>query len=817
MGGKKVEGMQACQKNVFVWMPDEMIHTAEQTISADEVARQYGVPQETLIVYLGAEIQEAEACRSLPFTLMLVISYAAMAILHDDSPITRAVEDSLEYDIRYNTEFAFSTNGVIGHKVLDDVLSDDEFWDWWKIGLVNLLFDPSWEWSENYNASDPRYVLADAQDPIPDGLGLWLRYNRIVGGVRVRQERPEDPHTCETTRTLLDLYNYDCVSGLDYNIEPEAGLPTQRAELTLDPVREQWLWISDPKEVVVEQIESLQDSDWYDRATMKIEISIPVYNAEYGIHTLVFVNFYKSRGGHIWKKVIPKSQYSTWHFRWYFFVVDITWFLCVNYILASEGMEVIRKLRLVGVIHFCKEYFNVWNAIDWLTVLGGYAIFITFFASLGMRNLMNDTLIELGNASLEDRIGYQSKASTYAQALQDNVNYVRILRLLLAVYPSIIILRFFKSFAAQPRLALVTKTLSYSAVDLFHFMIVFTSVFFTFMIFGVVLFGREVRNFTTVPRALVTCFRIMFGDIDWEELRVIGRIEAGIWLWAFISVVALIMINMILAIILDNYEEIKLLTGYKETLLEEMIQVYTRWRGIQNGTTVSMEAILEGLQHKMKKQGSANNSALFKMQELFRPKEDLEPAKSDVDLSMSLASNGATEATQTDNTIDFSIENRGKPKGDGVCKDTKIIKVPELMSSVKMPAEQAVEVIRGAIEDYHERNKHGAELEELLLLTQKCDLRVKKCAHLARQAVEVRDMGSVTELSWFGEELKKYLKAVKKEREERHHERERLTRLKQDFQELLVQLPPSAVFPLEPADDGPNLESLVSNVKNYVV
>ena len=29
---------------------------------------------------------------------------------------------------------------------------------------------------------------------------------------------------------------------------------------------------------------------------------------------------------------------------------------------------------------------------------------------------MNDTMIELGNASPEDRIGYQSKASTYAQA-----------------------------------------------------------------------------------------------------------------------------------------------------------------------------------------------------------------------------------------------------------------------------------------------------------------------------------------------------------------------------------------------------------------
>merc|ERR1711862_312274 len=101
----------------------------------------------------------------------------------------------------------------------------------------------------------------------------------------------------------------------------------------------------------------------------------------------------------------------------------------------------------------------------------------------------------------------------------------------------------------------MTKTLSHASSDLFHFMIIFISVFFTFMIFGVVLFFREVRSFTTVSRSLISCFRIMLGDIDWEELRVIGRTEAGIWLWLFIVIVSMLMLNMVLAIIMDNYEE----------------------------------------------------------------------------------------------------------------------------------------------------------------------------------------------------------------------------------------------------------------------
>ena len=44
-------------------------------------------------------------------------------------------------------------------------------------------------------------------------------------------------------------------------------------------------------------------------------------------------------------------------------------------------------------------------------------------------------------------------------------------RMLLAAYPGVIVLRLFKAFNAQPRLALVTRTLQAAGTDLYHFML----------------------------------------------------------------------------------------------------------------------------------------------------------------------------------------------------------------------------------------------------------------------------------------------------------------------------------------------------------
>merc|ERR1719316_2083086 len=83
----------------------------------------------------------------------------------------------------------------------------------------------------------------------------------------------------------------------------------------------------------------------------------------------------------------------------------------------------------------------------------------------------------------------------------------RMLKIFSAVYPIVIMCRLFKSFAAQPRLSLVTRTLAATATDVAHFGIVFFAIFLSYSIMGTVLFGREVPDFSTFDLSILACFR----------------------------------------------------------------------------------------------------------------------------------------------------------------------------------------------------------------------------------------------------------------------------------------------------------------------
>merc|ERR1719321_1094776 len=104
---------------------------------------------------------------------------------------------------------------------------------------------------------------------------------------------------------------------------------------------------------------------------------------------------------------------------------------------------------------------------------------------------------------------YRTWVHEHLDNLEDVTKVAHFFKLLLSCYPMVIVMRLFKAFAAQPRLAVVTSTLSICMVDMLHFLLVFLSVFMTYAVAGVLLFGREVDDFTTYPRAINACFRHM--------------------------------------------------------------------------------------------------------------------------------------------------------------------------------------------------------------------------------------------------------------------------------------------------------------------
>jgi hypothetical protein len=188
--------------------------------------------------------------------------------------------------------------------------------------------------------------------------------------------------------------------------------------------------------------------------------------------------------------------------------------------------------------------------------------------------------------------------SDFFHSVHNTVQHVYRFRVVLAMFQFLIGGRLFKAFDAQPRLALVTRTISRAGVTLVHFMVVWLSVFFVFIISAVVLFGQEIKYFANISRASHTTFRILLGDFDWEEVHAVGRAQAYIWFWLLQWGLNLVMLNMLLGIILDTYAEVKseiLNQPGVETLWSQVIEIYIRTTRVMRQQWISLPLILKTL------------------------------------------------------------------------------------------------------------------------------------------------------------------------------------------------------------------------------
>eukprot|EP00971_Amphidinium_carterae_P325193 6455332-Amphidinium_carterae.1 len=380
-----------------------------------------------------------------------------------------------------------------------DIDTHADVWSFLTEGFVPLIFVQELQLSEMRNPEDEDvvpYFYTIPQDS--EARGVLLNYNRMIGGVRIRQERGiEGP--CNTFGTNLGFYKIDCRHGLGYELFPE----TWTAFTTTDPVDEFWLWLHDPQTTMLDILYQKEAEDWLDAATRKIEIAVPVINLDYNIYTIVFVNLFFSRGGHIWKRIIPMSTYSSWWHGPQNIVVDVIWVACMCWISLTEGWKIRSIYRVSGWRGIKHDYLNFWIIVDWVSVAIAVVLVVIFSFRLNATSHLNTLLVAIGDtdyALYTDE--YRARCQEFLEALDIECHQTYYFRIALGVYPLVIIMRLFKAFSAQPRLSMVTRTISGAAVDLLHFLLVFASIFLTYAVAGIILFGREADGFTTLPRAV---------------------------------------------------------------------------------------------------------------------------------------------------------------------------------------------------------------------------------------------------------------------------------------------------------------------------
>jgi len=731
--GKKEDQLQ---RSVFRWVQAaDDLEKAEgnkkvknhATITAQEVARYYGVPDDTLRNYIRGEIEEETSCKSLPFTLVMFMSYTAVVMWHDPVIPINDVEESLTFDLVENANFAFS-NPIMGNKGVHDINSATDFWSWIIKGFVPLVFVQERGFAEERDMDDPE--IAALAGPVDEQFrGIWLNFNRIVGGVRVRQERG-DPQTCTSLTILQKFYNMECqgtMAGSGYELYPER----ETARYTRDPQREFWLWNDQNQTTMLADLTMKEKDGWLDRGTTKIEIAIPVFNGNLGVYTILYIDFFFPRSGHIWKRILPMSTYSQWWHGWYNIVPDAMWILGLLSILFTELSNVCSTLTaktgggLRGIYH---EYLSFWNIVDWTTVLaGGWVISGYMFRFWGTLRV-NTELIALGLLDVHSQQAeYYKQTQVFIDTLAVECQSAQNFRLLLGMYPMLIVMRLFEAFAHQPRLSIVTSTLGDAFVDLAHFLLVFLSIFLTYAVAGVVLFGREVDSFTNVMRACNTCFRIMMGDFDWEELLEVGRMFAGVWFLSFVVIIVLLMLNMLLAIVMDAYSEQKARLGEAETLWQEFLQVFHRWRGERSGELRSLKEVSRAV--RIIKDGEM----AVKLHTFATRDSGNMDLMSAVDFKGGggFGAGGDPDSPNTPKSLrsSFSFTNLASIQfhgGHGV-EDFCLVTVDSLLDACpQMQEEQAMDLIQSAVKDYYLKSRGDTNIEEMCHIIRKVNSSTKR-------------------------------------------------------------------------------------------
>lgn len=624
---------------------------------SEEERQKKGIELKKYMAWVKDEVDRENSCLQLPQTIVLLVCFCMLALLHLKQDKVFAIEGALRFDIEENANFAWSHN--FGHKVIFDVNSIADFWSWLHIGFLPLVVQHSWGYSEDlqsaYNvlSASGNGTTPYSTDRLPGHFG-WpdhpnvkipvrddlLHYNRIIGGIRLRQERAERSYDLcripgnvpkELWQSWLGKPCMPAASALEETPEVD------HAEAFGEAKRVEWLaTIRDSLQQLQQQVIDMEDGcsqldrknrngaclcstcsedtqdgfyyPWLDEQTSRVEIGFVSYNAEYGLLSLTTASFFFTRGGRIHKIVHVQSAWAD-HFAGDIFdvgtmiICDITWFSLLLYVLFNEVKEIVHLLRSSKDRWWRTlkdEYFEFWNIVDWISIFLALFVVQMFAQVLFTTHAVVHEFEEIVGKNLQSlsRAEFTDTMQNFMASMESLCVTERWYRVSFCFYPMAVMLRLFKSFAAQGRLAIVTRTLTRSLVDMVHFFMVFMSVFFCMVVNSVLIFGQDIEDYSNMTRATMTCFRNMFGDWDWGGMDEGSLWLSGMWFWAFVIIIVVLLLGFLLAILMDAFGVEKEKALEEQTLMKQIDNMMRRRSMNKAKERVKLNAIFDSYLQK---------------------------------------------------------------------------------------------------------------------------------------------------------------------------------------------------------------------------
>lgn len=327
------------------------------------------------------------------------------------------------------------------------------------------------------------------------------------------------------------------------------------------------------RSTAAEQLAYLRNRGWLDQQSLSLKVQTVLLNGEVGRPRLTQVTyiFYFNRAGGIFTDV----EVNTVFLKFWPGFMDISFGSDVIFVICLVVMTfvLLRSLRIRAMIRrehgVWKEFFSPWNMLQWSFVGFGWLCMVLHANAWSYTEILVPAYEAAVKAQVDDVPGELGiKVAHEMHTAVDNfVWFNSMTRVFFALYHVLLMVRFFTAFHAQPRLGVVTRTLEVSFMDILHFLVVLLPTFCSYAISGCFIFGKRVREFSNLMTSVGTCFRIfMESEYDWITLSEEDFLTPFVWVLSFMVLMVMIMLNMVLAIILDVYTEIRKKSGHAETV-----------------------------------------------------------------------------------------------------------------------------------------------------------------------------------------------------------------------------------------------------------
>ncbi|TMW64089.1 hypothetical protein Poli38472_014206 [Pythium oligandrum] len=372
-----------------------------------------------------------------------------------------------------------------------------------------------------------------------DKWGRIAMFNKVLGAVNLETTTAKI-HPCQAQPFLTTLYPqcYDAANVNTSNVL--ISFDTSAYEAT----------------DVIARLKAR--GDWLDFATQQLVITVVTYNGELQGYTVSKLQLDFHQGGYIELSSTITPTISDPYKKTAAITLDVLVGICFLATILDPAWHFVKAIRQDGR-HFLRKI-ESWGLVDLCStgfVAAFYGLWFSMVAMMYTKEFRENLarLVVSGktfDANSDERLGLLA----VTDALEEVANITIAMRLLAMLSVFALGAQILTQFRFHPRLNILTRTIANALHQFAAFFVVFIVIFMTFSVSGMVLFGDRVEDFSTLPRTFEACINMLFGNFDYSIIRNLQAPVGMLYYWAYMVVVCLVLLNMMLAIVLDSYAEV---------------------------------------------------------------------------------------------------------------------------------------------------------------------------------------------------------------------------------------------------------------------